>query len=293
MAFCVHCGSFVEGAFCTKCGAKADAPEAPGAPPPPPVPPAASPVVIPAPPAQAPKKGRFIFWALGGCLALVIIAAIIVFSTGIFIAHKAGLDTGLMKNNPGLAIAKMMVSSNPDLEIVSVDEDRGILRVREKKTGKTMTVDLENAQKGKIVFTDEKNQKVEIQTHGDGDNAAVEIQSPDGAVRMGADAKGRLPGWLPAYPNAESSGAFEFNANEGKSGSFSFKSKDSVETVAAFYEKALKSAGFEIQKSLSQIPGQGSIVIISASDSKTQRTANVTAARMEEGTTINLAFEAK
>lgn len=292
MAFCVHCGSPVEGAFCSKCGAKADMPETSGAPATP-VAPAASPIVISPPPAQAPKKGRFIFWALGGCLVLIIVAVIVIFSTGLFIARKAGLDSGLLKRNPGIAIAKMMVSGNPDIEIISVDEDRGIIRVREKKTGKTMTVDLENAQKGKIVFTDEKNQKVEIQTHGEGDNAAVEIRSNDGSLRVGGDNKGQLPEWLPAYPNAESSGAFRFNANQGESGSFSFKSKDSVETVAAFYEKALKNAGFEIQKSLNQIPGQGSMVIISASDSKTQRTANMTAARTEEGTMINLTFEAK
>ena len=292
MAFCVHCGSPVEGVFCSKCGSKADMPGTSGAPAPP-MAPAASTIVIPTPPAQAPKKGRFIFWALGGCLVLIVIAAIIIFSTGLFIARKAGLDSGMLKRNPGIAIAKMMVSGNPDIEIVSVDEDRGIIRVREKKTGKTMTVDLENAQKGKIVFTDEKNQRVEIQAHGEGDNADVEIKSADGSLRMGADNKGQLPVWLPAYPNAESSGAFGFNGNEGNSGSCSFKSKDSVETIAAYYEKALKNAGFEIQKSLSQIPGQGSIVIISASDSKTQRTANVTAARTEQGTMINLAFEAK
>lgn len=289
MVFCVKCGSPVEGAFCSKCGAKADVPDTSGAS----VAPAASPIVIPPQPAQAPKKGRFIFWALGGCLVLIVIAAIIIFSTGLFIARKTGFDSGTLKRNPGLAIAKMMVNSNPDLEIVSVDEDRGILQVREKKTGKTMTVDLENAQKGKIVFTDEKNQKVEIQTRGEGDNAAVEINSADGSLRMGVDGKSQLPGWLPSYPNAESSGALGFNANQGKSGSFSFKSKDSVEQVAAFYEKVLKNAGFEIQKSLSQIPGQRSMVIISASDSQTQRTANITASPTEAGTMISLDFVAQ
>ena len=100
MAFCVQCGSPVEGAFCSKCGAKADAPATSGAPAPP-VAPAASPIVIPPPPAQAPKKGRFIFWALGGCLVLIIIAVIIIFSTGLFIARRAGLDSGMLQNESG------------------------------------------------------------------------------------------------------------------------------------------------------------------------------------------------
>ncbi|HTY61735.1 MAG TPA: zinc ribbon domain-containing protein [Acidobacteriota bacterium] len=292
MAFCAQCGSPVEGDFCSKCGAKVNAPVAAGVQAPP-VAPAESPIVIPAPQAQKSKKGRVIFWVLGGCLGLIIIAGIIFFAAGLFIAHKAGIDSGSFAKNPGVAIAKMMLNSNPDVEIVSVDEDHGIIRVREKKTGKILTVDMENAQKGKIVFTDEKDQKVEITTQGEGNNAAIEVKSADGSLRIGAESKNQLPEWLPSYPNAESATGTGFSANQGKSGSFSFKSKDSVETVAAFYEKALKSAGFQIQKSASQIPGQGSIVIISASDSQTKRTANVTAARTEEGTTINLAYETK
>lgn len=287
MAFCAQCGSPVEGAFCSKCGAKTDAPDSPGAPVPP-VAPLDPPIVIP-PPAKTPKKGRFIFWALGGCLLLIIIAAIILFSTGLIVAHKVGLDSG----TPGVAIAKLLLSNNPEVEVLSVDEDSGVIRVRDRKTGKILTVDMKDAQKGKIVLTDENNQKMEIKTQGEGNNATVEIQSADGSLRIGAGDKGQLPSWLPPYPNAESSGAMGFNSNQGKSGSFSFKSKDSVATVAAFYEEALKSAGFQIEKSLSEIPGQGSIMSISASDAKTRRTANMTAARTEEGTTINLAFETR
>jgi len=287
MAFCAQCGTPVEGAFCSKCGAKVEAPAESGAPVPP-VAPKDTPIEIPPPP-KTPKKGRFIFWALGGCLLLIIIAAIIVFSTGLFIAHKAGVGSG----KPGIAIAKLLLSNNPDIEVISVDEDRGVIQVREKKTGKTMTVDLENAQKGKIVFTDGNNQKMEIKTQGEGNNATVEIQSPDGNLRIGAGDKNQLPEWLPPYPNAESSGAMGFNANQGESGSFTFKSKDSIETIAAFYEKALRNAGFQIEKASSQIPGQGSIVTISATDATSGRTANVMATRTEEGTMIHLAFETR
>lgn len=288
MAFCTQCGASVEGVFCSKCGARMDAPSASGAQVPPP---REAPVVIP-PPAKTPKKGRFIFWALGGCLVLIIIAGIILFSTGVFIARKAGLDSGSMKN-PGVAIAKMLLNNNPDVEIVSVDEDRGIIRVRDKKTGKTMTVDLENAQKGRIVFTDDKNQKVEITAQGEGDSASMEIKSADGNVRFGTASKDQLPDWLPPYPHAESSAGAGFSANEGRSGSFHFKSSDSVESVAAFYERALKSSGFQVERSLSQTSGRGALVVLSASDSRTQRTANVTAASTEEGTMINLTYEIK
>jgi hypothetical protein len=296
MTFCVHCGSPVEGAFCAKCGAKVDAPGAPGAPPaqvpPPQVPHAASPIVIPPPPAQAPKKGRFIFWALGGCLALIVIAVILIFSTGIFIAKKTGIDIGLMQKDPGLAVAKMLATSNPDIEVLSIDEDRGIIRVRDKKTGKTLTMDLKDAKNGKFVFLDDQNRRVEIQSRGEGDNAGLEIRSDDGTMSLGANA-GRLPNWLPSYPGAEAAGGMGFSAEKGDAGSCAFKSKDSAEDVIAFYENALKNAGFEVEKSTNQMPGQGSMIALSASDPNTQRRANVTALSGDGGTTINFAFEGK
>jgi hypothetical protein len=296
MAFCKQCGSPVEGSFCAKCGTKLDAPITPGAPPaqfpPPQAPPAASPVVIPSPAAPT-KKGRFIFWALGGCLVLVIIFVIVVFSTCGYFAHKVGFDSNLLQKKPELAVAKMLVSANPDLEFVSMDEDRGIIRVREKKTGKELTVDLENAKNGKIVFSDEKNKRFEIKTQGEGENAGVEIKSSEGTMKMGANAAGQLPNWLPSYPGAESAGAMVLDTENGKAASCSFKSKDSVEAIGAYYETALKGAGFEVQKTTTPAANRGSMIILSASEHRTQRKANVTASSSEAGTIINLTFEGK
>ena len=292
MDYCTSCGSPVEGAFCTKCGTKVGSPgissaqAQQAAPTIPPIP-------HPSPAVPVPKKRGPLLWILGGCLGLALIAGIIVVSTGIFVARKAGLDPALMKKNPGLAVAKMLASANPDIEVLSVDEDGGIIRVRDKKTGKTLTMNLEDAQNGKIVFQDDQNKRVEIQTHGEGDKAAVEIRSPEGTMRMGASAAGQLPDWLPSYPGAEGTGTFGFSAEQGKTGSCAFKTNDSVEDVASFYEDALKNAGFEVQKILTQIPDKGSMIMLTAADNSTQRTAHVTAAGAEEGTTINLVFETK
>jgi len=267
----------------------------PGAPgtPPPQAPPAAAPAVIPSAPTQASKKGRFIFWALGGCLGLIAIAAILFFLAGSYITHRLGFDRGLLEKKPELAVAKMLVSANPELEVLSIDEDRGVIRVREKKTGKTLTVDLEDAKNGKIAFLDDQNKRVEIQSRGEGDNATLDIQSSEGTVHLGANAAGQLPSWLPAYPGAEAAGSFGFSAENSKSGSCAFKSNDSIEAVAAFYDKALKNAGFEVQKNLTRTNGEESIILLSASDENTQRTAHVTAARAQGSTTIKLAFETK
>jgi len=82
-----------------------------------------------------------------------------------------------------------------------------------------------------------------------------------------------------------------FNAENGNKGACAFKTKDSIEAVSAYYENALKSAGFEVKKIPAGTPGQS--IILDASDNKTQRQANVSIVHSEEGTTFNLAFEGK
>lgn len=287
MAFCTRCGSPVEGDFCSKCGTKIDSSSA-GLSQNPADTPSGAPVVIPPTPG---KKGKTLLWVLGGCLLLVVIVGIVIFSTGLFIARRAGIDSETMAKNPGVAVAKLMIGANPDLEIVSIDEGHGIVRVRDKKSGKTMTMNLEDAQKGKIVFTDDKDQRVEFKMQGEGDNAEMEIKSSEGSMRVGAGSVQKLPDWFPPYPNAPASGYTGFSKDDGKSGSFSFKSSDPAETVAAFYENALKKAGFRIEKTTSRIPGQGSIIMISAVDDSGRRTANITVARAGDSTTTNLAYE--
>ena len=292
MAFCRQCGSPVDGAFCPKCGAKMDAAGAPGAPPPQ-VPPAAPGIQMPPAGAAPRKKGRWIFWMLGGCALLVVIIVLVLVFGGIFIAKRAGIDTELMQKNPELAVAKIIASTNPDIEVLSIDEDRGIIRARDKKTGKTVTLNLKDVKQGKIVFSDDQNQKVEIQTQGEGENSTMEIKSSEGTMRMGAGAAAQLPSWLPSYPGAEAAGGLAFNKGDGNAGSCAFKTKDSVEAVGTFYENALKNAGFTVQKSITQVPDQGTMILLSGTDKANQRTVNVTTAHSKEGTTINLIFEAK
>lgn len=132
---------------------------------------------------------------------------------------------------------------------------------------------------------------IENPTQGKEKDTVAEIPGSDSSLRIPTVSEGQLPEWLPPYPNTESSGFTGFSKNQGKSGSFSFKSKDPVEAVARFYEKVLKNEGFQIEKSLTRIPGEGLMMMISATESKSGRTANMTAARTSEGTIINLAFE--
>jgi hypothetical protein len=314
MAFCTKCGAPTEGAFCTKCGAKIESPGEAGAQtpqsepagtsglPPQPTTATSSSDVPPAPPpsptysapspAAPPATRKFgpIFWILGGCLVLIIIGVILAVSTGLFIARKAGIDPELAEKDPALAAVKMMASLNPDIEVLSVDEDRGTIEMRDKETGKTVTMNLDDVKEGRITFKDDEDQEIAIQAQGEGDDAELEIQSSDGTILMGSSAAAQLPAWLPVYPSAQDSGTFGLSTRGGLAGTCAFKTDDSVEDVASFYENALARAGFEVHTSRTQLP-QGSIIILTANEADSQRNAQVTTTDTDEGTAINLAFQ--
>jgi hypothetical protein len=255
----------------------------------PPVRTAQPPVASPGAPAVPKKKGPLV-WILAGCLGLIVIGGILIIAGGYFVANKikqAGLDPALIQKNPGLAVVKMMVAANPDIEILGVDEDRGIIKVRDKKDGKTLTINLEDAKNGKIVFLDEKGEKVEINAKGEGDQASMEVRTAEGTMRMGGDV-GKLPDWLPMYPGAKADGTFGLTSKEGEAASFQLKTSDSPAKVAAFYESALKSKGFEVGKM-----GEGETITLTANDPNSERTAGVIISGSSEGTTVMLNFQNK
>jgi hypothetical protein len=224
-----------------------------------------------------------------------VIGVILVVSTGYFLVNKvkqAGFDPALMEKNPGLAVAKILATVNPDIEVLGIDEDRGIIKVRDKKDGKTLTMNLADVKTGKIVFMDENNKKVEFQAKGEGDKASFEVRSEGGSMRMGAGAA-QLPDWLPSYPGSEGAGTFGMNSKEGNAGSYAFKTSAAIADVVSFYENALKNEGFEVQKTENSISGQGSMTILVANHADTQRSAQITAIGAGGGTQVNLTFETK
>src|SRR5882762_7022845 len=223
MAFCTKCGAQVQGPFCGSCGTPAATSSAPppGATPqpgpipqpgavpqpgvtaPPPVPPSAS---APVPPvsAAAPQKTSAVVWIIGGCGGLVVLAALVGGITMYYVAHKVKQAA----HNPALAVTRLLAAATPDVDVVSTDEDKGTITVRDKKTGKTMTMNFADAQKGKFVF-EQDGQKVQMEAHGEGDKGSFEVKSSEGSMKFQAGAGSeKLPDWLPAYPGSAPQGAF-------------------------------------------------------------------------------------
>ena len=249
MAFCTNCGATINGAFCTQCGRPAGsaAPPSPAAAPVPPAaayqpPPMAQPPFAPAVAAQ--RKTSPIVWVLVIVLGLFVLGGLTIAGLGFFVVHKvkqAGLDPDLMARNPGLAISKLVASTNPDIQVLNTNDNAGTITVRDRRTGKVTTLTFDQARNGQFSVTAQDDQ---------GKNATLDF---GGSVRG-------IPGWVPSYPGGSTpKSTFSASAGDGNvSGSFTFTTTDSQERVLSFYQDKCKELGLKTTNISS--PGGGSVI---------------------------------
>jgi hypothetical protein len=134
-----------------------------------------------------------------------------------------------------------VAASNPDVEVVSTNNDRGLVTFREKSTGKMITLDLERIREGKLAFTsDDKEVHVEA---GEG---GLRVRSSDGETAVIGNSPARLPPWLPAYPGADMRGGMAATNKDKESALVGFRTADSFGKVLDFYTEALRNNGFTV-----------------------------------------------
>src|SRR4051794_4221825 len=106
---------------------------------------------------------------------LFALGAIAVVGGGLFIAHKLHQAAG----NPGLAAAKVLAATNPDVDVVSTDDDRGTITIRDRKTGKNLTLSFDDIKNGRL-HMEADGKQVSIEAKGDGANSGIEVKTSDG-----------------------------------------------------------------------------------------------------------------
>lgn len=183
----------------------------------------------------------------GGCLVVVLLAMA---ACGGFAWFRFGDAIKEAADNPAKALALGIVRANPDLELVSSDDDANTLTIRDKD-GKTFTVDWNEIKEGRLrLETDEGEMRVEAS--GSGEDGTLTISGPDGeraAFGAGAD---DTPAWVPRYPDAgDITGSFSNRNAAGQQGAFTFTTGDSVRDVVDWYLEELTSEGFEEASRLS------------------------------------------
>lgn len=210
---------------------------------------------------------------VGAFLMLIVLVAVV---GGFLVWNKvkqAGLDPALMRSNPALAVSKLIAATNPDIEVLGVDERKGIIRVREKSTGKIMTVNFEDAKRGKFVFQEEGKDALTIQ------------------ASEGSDVK--TPDWAPVYPGAKVEGTVNLQSGEGEGGSFHFTTKDPPDKVRDYYSAALKSGGMKVTSNATEEGGGVTGAMVMGEDEARRRNVMVTIGKGGEGTTVNVVFSTK
>ena len=204
---------------------------------------------------------------VGIVLALGIVA---LGGIGFYAFHKlrqAGIDPDLMRRNPALATAKIAVKMNPDVELIKVDEDRGTIIVRDKKTGKVMTASFENAKNGHFTVSANDGSNIEF----NGEKGSLEVKGPDGTAKFGGGAATDIPSWVPQYPGSKPENAASSNSASEIGGVFHFKTNDTADSVMKFYSEHAKSAGLTITNTTSSQGQKGAGGLLSAEDTATKR----------------------
>ena len=209
-----------------------------------------------------PKKSNVFLWILGIFGGLVVLLVLTGIAGTYFVIHKAkqaGMDSELMQKNPGLAAAKMAITFNPELEIVSSDDSTGTIVVRNKKDGKRVSMKFDPEKKS-MVITDEKGNESKITS--DGNSANIEVKGDNGTAKFGAGAGAdKAPSWVPVYPGSSPQNTMSVNENGKQSGTFVFTTTDSADKVISFYGQALKSAGLTVTTTTSTSEGKVSGVV--------------------------------
>jgi hypothetical protein len=193
---------------------------------------------IPPPPipgVPSKRKTSLVVWILLGIAGFIFLCGVAVVATGWFFFQKvrqAGVSSETMRNNPAVGIAKILAAVNPDIELLKVDEDRGVVIVRNTKEDKIYRLNFEDLKKGKVVYQEEGKDPVSVE------------------VQQGAAAEHKLPGWFPTYPGMKVEGLFSLESGEGDNLSFSFTTADSVDKVARFFDEELNRAGWKVNSNL-------------------------------------------
>jgi len=241
---------------------------------------------LPPPPAQKSSALKWILIGVGGFFVLIIL---VVAGLGLFVVHKAkeaGLDTELIRRNPGLAVAKMAIAANPNLEMVSADEGRQVITVRDKQSGKVVTMSWDDAKQGKFTFTEDGKEAFTIRSGGS--NGNVEMKSADGTLKIGGSFK--VPTWVPDYPASDPKGVFSAQGKDADTGSFAFKTRDASDKVIKFYRDEFESSGLKITSNVNTNNGSSSAGMLVAQDDAKKHTVTVMIGQDSGQTAVNVSY---
>jgi hypothetical protein len=222
---------------------------------------------VPMPPAAA-RKTSPVVWIVLGIVGLFLLCGILAIGAfGLFVHHVA--------RNPAAAVARMMALANKDVDVVNENDGAGTITLRDKRTGKLVTMSFDDVRNGKLRFSAEDD---------NGKTATMEFG--------GGPAK--FPSWVPKYPGSETAmGTFSVKGadsnGQGEGGNFTYTTSDSPTKVLDFYQSKMKDLGMKV--ALTTTTSEGGMVV--ATEEPENRSLTVIVGGDSGKTTVNVTYGEK
>jgi len=237
------------------------------------------------------KKGTSPWvWVGVGCAGIVVLTMLLFVVGGYFIFDKARDVKQGMEEDPVGTMATFAAAINPDIEVLDTDEDNGLVRFRNSKTGEEFQFTYEDIESGRFSFTsDGETSSFEFDGTTE-DGGEIHITSDEGTTTFSSSAGiDGLPDWLPVYPDADAEGAYASSTPEGRSGAFTFKTTSGIDEVVAFYKEVFVDAGLQIQNETTM--GDGAVLLAMSEDQG--RSAQLSASAEDDGVSGMVNFTEK
>ncbi len=219
-----------------------------------------APPPVPGTPAAPASKGMSPWaWVAIGCGAMIVIGVVGFLLAGMFV-FKKGKEmveeaTGSesfqevmqdLQDNPMKTVAETAIRVNPELDLISTDDEAGTITFRNTKTGEEATLNFEDIAEGRFsMSTSEGEYSIDAAEGGEG---GVTFTGPEGETRFGASADlSDVPDWAPAYPGAtDVQSSMHSTTADGVMGAFTSKTTDDAQKVFDHYKKLFADSGYTI-----------------------------------------------
>jgi hypothetical protein len=241
------------------------------------------------------KKGLSpLAWVGIGCGVVVLIVIVVLVALSFFVVHKAkqaGFDPALWAKNPAVAASKMIATLNPELEVVKVDEDAGIITVRNKKTGEVVTVNLDDLKKGKVSFKSlTSGKEVHISAEAGEKGGGVKVTDEKGKTVLAAGSgSSKLPDWVPVYPGTEPKVGFSMTEEKTQRAVAAAETDASLDEVFDFFASKLEAEGYSVRRIRSSTADTNSGMVIATKEAE-KKSVQVGITREDNRTKIAITF---
>jgi len=226
------------------------------------------------PPAK--KSGGVWMWVIGGCLGIVLLGGLGFAVLGYF-GYKAAQSTiADMEDRPTFAAAKLLVALNSEVELVDADEATQRITVREKSSGKTISITLDELKNGKISFSDQDGKESTLSIEGSEKEGTFSLKTDDGtgsfSIKSGSDVA--LPSWIP-MPEGEITST-SFVASQGtESYVMQLTSTLSADAFADWFTKTAGQQGLEMKNRTIADSGSEKAIILQAESKDGKKSLSV------------------